>query len=340
MPKQAKVIEGVSSNAIPFSQLFEQNEPVVLKGAVSQWPLVRAGLETPEKAMVLLEQSNTGEPATVYIGDPEIKARFAYNDTCTGFNFSTASLALSEVFEKIRYGFNEDHHPYYYINSLLLDRAFPNLINESDIRFDHEEFQNTSRVAKVWVGTESRASAHYDIPKNLACCAVGKRRFTLFAPEQVHNLYPGPLSPTPGGQVITMADLAQPDFDRFPKLEIALENAVIADLEPGDLLYYPSMWWHEVEAFDKFNVMINFWWINAPRYMGNPLDALMHAMLEIRDRPENEKQAWRELFDYYIFGESESVREHIPIEARGALGELDDMQARKLRALLQRSLNR
>ena len=50
-----------------------------------------------------------------------------------------------------------------------------------------------------------------------------------------------------------MVDLKNPDFDRFPNVRKALDAAVIVDLEPGDAVYYPSMWWHQVEAFAPFN---------------------------------------------------------------------------------------
>jgi ribosomal protein L16 Arg81 hydroxylase len=195
-------------------------------------------------------------------------------------------------------------------------------------------------VAKIWLGTESVAAAHFDQPQNIACCVLGKRRFTLFAPEQVHNLYPGPLSPTPGGQVVTLADLSNPDFTRFPRLEQALENAYIVDLEPGDSLYYPSMWWHEVEAFDRFNAMVNFWWMTAQPFMGNPMDVLMHAMMSVRDRPSSEKAAWKALFDYYIFNDPEQVRAHLPTQSHGAFATMDDNLSRQLRAMLRNNLNR
>ena len=226
------------------------------------------------------------------------------------------------------------------MNSLTLDNCFPGLRAANDLSFDHQAFTNNQPLSKVWVGTESIAAAHYDVPSNLACCVLGARRFTLFPPEQIHNLYPGPLEPTPGGQVITMVDLKNPDFERFPRVRRALEAAVVVDLQPGDAVYYPSMWWHQVEALSPFNIMINFWWLRSPAYMGNPMDIVMHAIMGIRDRPEAEKNAWREVFEYYIFGPADTPREHLPTSIQGALGELDDDSIRRLRALVKNKLNR
>lgn len=338
--KKARVVESVRPDQIPFDDIFSANEPVILRGLVADWPMVRAGKESPRNGMEFLEANYSGKPVTVYIGDPEINARFGYNDTCTGFNYKAEKMSLNNVFAEIRNGFDKRQHPFYYINSLLLKDGFPDIVEENGLVFNHPEFAQSAQIAKIWIGTESRAPAHYDIPKNMACCVIGRRRFTLFPPDQVHNLYPGPLNPTPGGQVITMVDLKNPDFDRHPRFKQALDSSVVADLEPGDVLYYPSMWWHEVEARDSFNVMVNYWWIGSAAYMGNPLDALMHAMLSLRDRPENEKKAWRELFDYYIFGSAENVTAHLPEECLGSLANMDELTARRLRAQLQHNLNR
>ena len=118
------------------------------------------------------------------------------------------------------------------------------------------------------------------------------------------------------------------------------ENAYIADLEPGDGLYYPNMWWHEVEAFDRFNVLVNFWWMTAEPFLGSPMDVLMHAMMSVRDRPAKEKEAWKALFDYYIFDDPEQVRAHLPPESHGAFATMDDNLSRQLRAMLRNNLNR
>jgi len=337
---KVQILEGVTPQTIPFDELFSQNQPVILKGLVKDWPLVKAGQQSGQQVMAQLEQHYSQRPMIVYKAPAEIKARFGYNNTCTGFNFTAERTTLSEVFDTIRSQLSQDEHDYLYINSLKFAEGFPKLSQTHQLAFEHAEFKNNQPVAKIWLGTESVAAAHFDQPKNIACCLVGKRRFTLFPPEQIDNLYPGPLNPTPGGQVVTLADLSKPDFTRFPRLKIALENAYIADLEPGDGLYYPSMWWHEVQAFGRFNAMVNYWWMAAAPYLGSPMDVLMHAMMSIRDRPEKEKQAWRALFDYYIFDDAEKVREHLPPECQGALAPMDEDQARRLGAMLRNNLNR
>ena len=334
------MLEGVKPDQIPFEQLFAAEGPIILRGLVSDWSLVKAGEQSPGKAMEILQSHSSKKPVGVYIAPPEAEARFFYNQDCTGFNYQSKYLQLSDIFAQIREAENNPDHSYYYMNSLTLDNCFPGLRADNDLSFDHQAFTNNQPLSKVWVGTESIAAAHYDVPSNLACCVLGARRFTLFPPEQIHNIYPGPLEPTPGGQVITMVDLKNPDFERFPRVRRALEAAVVVDLQPGDAVYYPSMWWHQVEALSPFNIMINFWWLRSPAYMGNPMDIVMPAIMGIRDRPEAEKNAWREVFEYYIFGPADTPREHLPTSIQGALGELDDDSIRRLRALVKNKLNR
>ncbi|GGF81176.1 cupin-like domain-containing protein [Alteromonas lipolytica] len=337
---QVLVLDGISPDNIPFDDLFALNKPVILKGLVKDWPLVKAGQQSREQAMAMLTEHDTGHPLLVYRAPSDINARFGYNETCTGFNYQSEKARLSDVLAKIKADFTAEQHEYLYINSLRFDQGLPALHQANTLSFEHAEFTNNLPVPKIWIGTESVAAAHFDQPKNIACCVLGKRRFTLFPPEQVENLYPGPLSPTPGGQVVTVANLDEPDLSKFPRLQTALENAYIADLEPGDGLYYPSMWWHEVRAFDRFNVMVNFWWMTAERYLGNPMDVLMHGMLTLRDKPAQEKAAWRALFDYYVFGDADKVTEHLPQQCHGPLASMDELSARRLRAMLLNNLNR
>jgi hypothetical protein len=100
------------------------------------------------------------------------------------------------------------------------------------------------------------------------------------------------------------------------------------------------MWWHHVEGLEPFNILVNYWWRDTAKYLGQPQDALNHALLAIRDLPDDEKALWRQLFDHYVFGDPEMPRAHIPEGARGILDPIDAESAGRLRANLLRSLSR
>jgi hypothetical protein len=135
-------------------------------------------------------------------------------------------------------------------------------------------------------------------------------------------------------------DFANPDLEKYPRFREALAAAQVAEVEPGDAVFMPSMWWHHVEGLSPFNTLVNYWWSMSPAFIPTPMNALYHALWAIRDRPEREKQAWRDVFEYYVFGPSERAGEQLPERARGALGPMDDQKARQIRAMLLNILNR
>lgn len=338
--KKTKVLEGCRPDSIPYQELMDASEPVILKGVARNWELVRAGLDSYEAAIDYLKSFYNGKTVVAYLGPPEIQGRYFYNEDMTDVNFERPRLPLDETLDRIAQHLEDPAPPSIYIGSSTLDACLPEMRKGNDLIFNDPMFESNHPLTSIWLGNRSIASTHYDAPNNIACCVVGKRRFTLFPPEQVHNLYPGPLDPTPGGQVVSIVDLNNPDFDRFPRFREAMAAGQVADLEPGDAVFYPSLWWHQVESYCPFNVLINYWWNTSPQYMGTPQNVLYHAILSLRDRPEHEKQGWKALFDYYIFGPPERPREHLPEMAHGDLGPIDDKKARRLRALLINKLNR
>lgn len=339
--QRTRVMNGIAPGAIPFDQLMEEQRPTILKGVASDWPLVREGLASAQDALAYLQRFDTGLPVVGFKGPPEIAGRFFYNDDVSGFNFEGARVGLTAMLEQIAAHLSHPEPPSFYIGSTDLGIYLPGFREAgNELVLAHPMFAENPPIASIWIGNRTTATAHYDMSHNLACCVVGRRRFTLFPPDQVGNLYPGPLEPTPGGQVVSMVDFAGPDFAAHPGFRAALAVAEIAELEAGDVLFYPALWWHHVEALDAFNVLVNYWWNISPAFMDTPQNTMLHALLSLRDRPDPEKQAWKALFDYYIFGPADRAGAHLPAHARGPLGPLDDLSARRLRAQLLSKLNR
>ena len=338
--RRVREFTGIAPDRIPLVDLMEQQEPAILKGVAAHWPLVERGEEGAEAAIAFLKRFDAGRPVVGYTGEPAIGGRFFYNAELTGLNFTGARVGLSEFLDRIAAHLADPEPPSFYIGSTDLDAYLPGFREENDLRLDFAATGAEQALASIWIGNRTIASAHFDMSNNLACSLVGRRRFTLFPPEQVANLYPGPLEPTPGGQVVSMVDFDAPDLNRHTRFAEAQAAALVAELEPGDVLFYPALWWHQVEALERFNVMVNYWWNAAPAFMDTPMTTLLHGLLSLRDRPEPEKRAWRALFDYYVFGPAERPAAHLPDHARGDLAPLDEARARRLRASLINRLNR
>jgi hypothetical protein len=332
-----RVLEGCQRDDLPLDELVESGQPAVLKGLVKGWPLLHAGLRSDQEAMRYLRSFYNGKPVQYTFGEPQIEGRPFYNADFTDLNCVVKRDGLDEVLNQIEAHLGDERPPTYYVASLLIDTCLPGFRTENDLGF---AAHGIDAPPSIWIGNRTIASCHYDAPNNVACCVVGRRRFTLFPPEQIFNLYPGPLEPTPGGQAISVVDLAEPDFEKYPRFQEALEAGQSAELEPGDAVFVPSMWWHHVEGLSPFNTLVNYWWSTSPKFVPTPMNALYHALWTIRDRPEREKQAWKNVFEYYVFGPSQRAGAHLPEQARGMLGPIDDTRARYIRAMLLNKLNR
>lgn len=132
-----------------------------------------------------------------------------------------------------------------------------------------------------------------------------------------------PFENSPSCVPISMVLLEDPDFDRFPRVREALEHRVVAELEPGDALFIPCMWWHYVKALGEFNVLVNYWW-NEYEALGSPVDAMLHAILVPRDLPPAMREAWQTMFETYVVKLHGAPMDHVEPGQRGGLGTCDE----------------
>lgn len=309
-------------------------EPFVVRGLVADWPLVMAGVRSAREARAYLVERARAVPFEVALGPSGHGGRMFYGENMA-MNFRQGRGRLADIFEGFDKHEGQDDAPTAYLASIDMRQHFDGLVEDNPHPLGARQ-----PIESIWIGTPTRIAAHNDFPDNLACCAVGRRRFTIFPPGQFRNLYLGPIDNTPAGRAVSMVDFHAPDFDVHPRFADALEQAQCVELKAGDAIFIPSMWWHHVEGLAPFNILVNYWWRETPRWLGQPQEALNHAILAIRDLSDADKAIWRELFEHYVFANGPQITDHIPENKRGILDPLTPETAGRIRAFLLRTLNR
>jgi hypothetical protein len=333
-PQTVPVREGVDSREF-HEEVIAQGRPVVLRGAVAHWPAVTAGAAPPQAMRDYLLRFDARKPMRALFGDPAIQGRFFYSNDMRGFNFQRREMLLAQALQHLIEAQAIEHAPAAYIESAPIAEHLPGFTTENVL-----PLLPASVAPRIWIGNAVSAQTHFDLQDNVACVVAGRRRFTLFPPDQLPNLYPGPFDFTLSGPPVSMVSLHEPDLARHPRFVDALAHAQVAELGPGDALYIPYFWWHHVESLQPFNLLVNYWWNNARTLGGSPFDCLLHGILTLRDLPPAQREAWRIVFDHFVFERNGEPMAHLAPEHRGMLGAMTPERAREIRTILVRLLSR
>lgn len=316
-------------------EIVPQGRPAILRGAVRDWPIVTAGRQGADALAAWLCARASGDAAEAWFGPPEIRGRFDFTDDHAGFNHDRKLATIAQLLDLILAQRDSAAPWSVYAGALPVRRHVPGFVAENPMPLLDAD---RHMLVSLWLGNRTVTAAHWDLPQNLACVVAGRRRFTLFPTEQVANLYVGPIDRTLAGQPSSMVDLDTPDLDRFPRFAQALEAAETAELEPGDALYMPSLWWHGVTSLDSVGAMVNYWWRDGPARMTTPMHALLYAAMTMHELPPGELAAWKQLFDHYIFRADGDPMAHVAPDARGILGDRSPALIAALRETLAAAL--
>ena len=335
-PKPVVEIDGIDRRRFD-EEIRPAGQPVVLRGLAAHWPAVQAARRSDEEFVAYLRRFRIEGPVTVILGEPSIRGRFFYQEDLTALNFTRGRSPLDPFLDRL---LRDRGHPAPYaiaVQSEQIPQLLPGFEKENAIHILGPEV-----VPRAWIGNRIFVAPHYDLMENIGCVVAGRRRFTLFPPEQIANLYPGPLELTPAGTPVSMVELAAPDLDRYPRFAQAMESAQAAVLEPGDAIYIPFHWWHGVDSLEPLNLFVNYWWNDAsgPGEAGRSYDALMYAFYALRNLPPEQRAAWRKAFDYYVFQTEGDAAEHLPPHARGVLGPPTPQLTERMRMTLKQILTK
>lgn len=316
--------------------ILTSGRPAVLRGLIAAWPAVARGLDSPAALVEYLRRLDNGGLVDAVMTPPEVAGRIFYTPAMDGFNFLRNRMPLSGVAEQaLRYS-AFPQPPAVAAQSALIRDCIPGFAAENRLSVLGEAV-----LPRIWLGNAITTPTHVDEWCNIACVVGGRRRFTLFPPEQIVNLYIGPLDFAPTGAPMSLVELADPDLERFPRFPQALAEAEMAELGPGDAIFIPPLWWHHVESLGPLNVLVNYWW-HATTYGqhadASAFDCLMHCILNMRSLPPATRRAWSALFEQYVFGPHEASTAHIPATRLGILGTLNAGDRARLRAHLAKRL--
>lgn len=309
-------------------EILPAGAPVVLKDLVQDWPSVRAARESSRALADFIRRFDRGKPIPLLEGPPSIRGRLFYRDDMAGLNFVRTPAAIGATLERLLRHVDDPAPSAMFIEGMPIDGYLPDFAAAHPMPLLADDCR-----PRMWIGNRVTVQTHFDLFSNLACVVGGRRRFTLFPPDQVANLYMGPVDFTPSGTPISMVPLHDPDLTRFPRFADALRHAEQAELAPGDALYIPYGWWHHVESLEPFNVLVNYWW-NAAANAGSPYGVLLHAALALRDLPEEQRDVWRALFERFVFTDPEEALGHLPPEQRGLFGPPSPQRTQAVRQIL------
>lgn len=315
-----------------WKELLQQEQPFVVRGMVSNWPIVKSEDASAGDCVNRWLNSPLQEPVTLLKIDCESKGRIFYSKDFNSFNFEPTQCDFNTAVKSINQNSRPEETGALYLGSTNIPHWLPEFYKCHPAPIDLPD-----ATASLWLSNPCVVAPHFDFPNNLACVISGARQFLLFPPEQVENLYIGPIDFTPAGQPISLVDTRHPDLSVHPNYKIALAHAQTATLFPGDAVFIPSMWWHQIESLHEVNGLVNFWWRDDGE-KSSPLAALLHAILAYKSLRPRQKSAWLALIRYFALGSSDNEFDYIPGHVRGVLGSLDERDRRALREAIRNAL--
>ncbi|HXU04387.1 MAG TPA: cupin-like domain-containing protein [Polyangia bacterium] len=227
-----------------LARFLRPRRPVVIRGLTDGWRMRSAF------TFDALAQRYGPRQVAVAAADDGVLNR----DTRAGVHYTT--MPLADYVARL----SDEKHPGLYLMTPL-DRFLPELLAELDVPPYCSDAR--WRRSRLWMSAAGTVSPlHWDIPDNLIVHLAGRKRFWLYPPEATGRLSPHP--PFSGLPNFSRFDPEQADAEQFPLGHAEPRHEVT--LEPGDVLFLPSRWWHHVRSLERA-LSVNFWWANGWRAM-------------------------------------------------------------------------
>lgn len=173
--------------------------------------------------------------------------------------WGTRTLKLPEALDLICN--NTDKSIKHYLMQKSMSVQFPELLSDAQLPIYANKKLNY--FVNLWIGESGIVSqAHYDCSDNFLTQIFGRKRVRLFSPLDSINMYPSAIDDDCLGDKTAshISQIQDTDFvnaQDFPDFKYAVCYEGI--ISPGDLLYIPAGWWHEVKSLET-SISVNYWW--------------------------------------------------------------------------------
>lgn len=181
-------------------------------------------------------------------------------------NYSFIVQPFSELIENTLQQ-NDNDSTRYYLRSLGdnprkdpsdIYQSFPEILGDfslpewfpynfpMDPKYFSSVFRIGSKDMQLWT--------HYDMMDNILCHMYGTKHVTLWNPNLAHRMYLH-------GSTSEVIHIDTENVDKYPLFPY--NQSISCTLQPGDLLYIPSLWFHNIHAENPC-ISINLFWKDLP----------------------------------------------------------------------------
>ncbi|HLP35080.1 MAG TPA: cupin-like domain-containing protein [Amoebophilaceae bacterium] len=160
-----------------------------------------------------------------------------------------------------------------YLNQCNLLQVYPVL--QRSLHFPAFYSSKLLTITNLWIGPQgTKSKLHYDSDHNLFAQLYGKKLVTLINPDQSEKCYPINRTWYDGYSNI---DVLNPDLETYPLFnDVVLFQTV---LKPGDVLYIPQGWWHDIRSLTP-SISVNFWWITWSDFIKETLGEIWFGLTQ------------------------------------------------------------
>ena len=225
---------------------FRTAKPLVITGATEDWPARKWTIDN------LIDR----------VGSNKVYIRGQTNQD--GYRLGKKYVIRQDSFENycndLKAGNAKARSSYLAVASL--HQVFPELLDDVPLPPYLKHDGKLHLGPYLWVALKDHYEfCHFDPDDNFLVMIRGRKQVRLFEYNHLQSLYPNPLG-SYGKTIQSQVDLEKVDIEKYPKFGTNGMTCQHTVLHPGDMLFIPAFYWHQVSALDT-GISVNMFYGDA-----------------------------------------------------------------------------